>query len=104
MSWQVKALVEATPISIPASVGATTALAGHRRGRHVDDGQDVLPAALRVAQRGQGIGGLAGLRDEEGEPSRLHRRLAVAELGGNVDLDRQARQALEPILAISPAR
>ncbi len=48
-SWQVKALVEATPISGPASVGITTiALPRDRRGRHVHDGEDVLAVLLGV--------------------------------------------------------
>ena len=50
-SWQVNALVEATPISGPASVGIThVAFARDGRGRHVDDGENVLLLLLGIAQ------------------------------------------------------
>jgi hypothetical protein len=41
------------------------ALARDGRGRHVDDGEDVLALLLGIAQRGQRVGRLAGLRDEQ---------------------------------------
>ncbi len=95
-----KALVEATPISGPASVGITTSLSRAM----VEVGtltteSDVLLLLLGVAQRRQRVGGLARLRDEDREPAGLQRRLAVAELGGDIDLDRQPREALEPVFA-----
>ena len=77
-------------------------LAGDGGGAHVDDGRDALALRPAVAQRRQGIGRLAGLRDEHGEPARRQRRLAVAELRGDVDLHRQARIALQPVLADQP--
>ena len=73
------------------------ALAGDGRGRHVDDRQHVLLLLFGVAQRRQRVGGLARLRDEHREIARRERRLAVAEFGGDVDLDRQPREALEPV-------
>ena len=100
VSWQVKALVEATPISGPASVGSTTSrLARDGRRTHVDDRGDALALRLAVAQRRQRVGRLARLRHEQGEPALGQRRLAVAELGGDVDVDRNARVALDPVLA-----
>ena len=65
-SWQVKALVEATPISGPASVGITTSLS--RAMVEVGTltiGQRVLLVLLGIAQRRQRVGGLARLRDED---------------------------------------
>ena len=59
--------------------------------------QDLLPVLLGVAQRGQRVGCLAGLGDEQRQPLRLERRLAVAELRRDIDLDRQAGEALEPV-------
>ena len=50
-----------------------------------------------IAQRGERIGGFARLADEERPGGGRERRLAVAELGGDIDLDRQARQLLEPV-------
>ncbi len=52
---------------------------------------------LGVTQRRQRVGGLAGLRNEDRKIALAQRRLAVAEFGGHVDLDRQAAQALEPV-------
>ncbi len=99
-SWQVKALVEATPISGPASVGSTTS-----DSRAMDEVRTLTTAAMRwrfglgVAQRGERVGGLARLRDEQRQAALGQRRLAVAHLGGDVDLDREARVALDPVLA-----
>ena len=78
------------------------ALARDGRGRHVDDRQHVLLVLPGVAQRRQRVGGLARLRDEDREPARLERHLAVAELGRDVDLDRQAGETLEPVLGDQP--
>ena len=57
---------------------------------------------LGVAQRRERVGRLARLRDEDREIARRERRLAVAELRGDIDLDRQAREALEPVFADQP--
>ena len=73
------------------------ALARDRRGLDVDDRDDAAALRLDVAQRRQGVGGLARLADEEPEGAGAERRLAVAELGGDLDLDRQAGEALEPV-------
>src|SRR5205823_4828738 len=37
------------------------------------------------------------LRHEDRKSARRERRIAIAELGGEIDLDRQARKALEPV-------
>ena len=100
VSWQVNALVEATPISGPASVGSTASLSRAivEVGTLTTD-SDVLPLRLGVAQRRQRVGGLARLRDEDRQIALAQRRLAIAEFGGDIDLDRQPREALEPVFA-----
>src|SRR3546814_8723600 len=60
--------------------------------------ENLLAAAPGVAHRFQGVDGLAGLRDEEADAAVGHRRLAVAELRGDVDLDRLEGDLLEPVL------
>ena len=57
----------------------------------------MLPVLARIAQRRQRVGGLARLRNEDRERARIERRLAVAELGGDIDFDRQVREPLEPV-------
>ena len=55
--------------------------------------------ALRpaIAKRGERVGGLAGLRDEQRGAPGLERRLAIAELRRDIDVDGQLRPPLEPI-------
>ncbi len=79
-------------------------LARHRTGRHVDHHGDGLAMFLAVAQRGQRIGGLPALRNEQRQPARLQHRLAIAELGGKIDVGRQPRELLEPVRGPAPAR
>ena len=76
--------------------------AGDRGGRHVDDADRLGPLRLGVAQRSQRVGGLARLRDDDRQTVRLDRGLAIAIFGGDVDLDRQAGEALDPIFADQP--
>jgi hypothetical protein len=66
--------------------------------RHVDHRDYVLAQLVAVAQRRQGIGGLARLADEQRHTALRQGRLAVAELRGDVDFDRDAGHPLEPIL------
>src|SRR6266851_5161856 len=49
------------------------------------------------SQRGEGIGGLAGLRDEDRQIALAQRRLAITEFRGDIDFDGQAAQAFEPV-------
>src|SRR5215207_3486930 len=76
-SWQVKALVEATPISGPAWVGSSRSTS-----------RDI-----------ELVGGLARLGDDQAERIGQQDRLAVAELRRDIDLDRDAGEALQPVLA-----
>ncbi len=78
------------------------AFAGDGRGRNVDHGQHVLLVLLGVAQRGERVRRLAGLRNEDREIARRKRRFAIAEFGSDIDLDRQPRKALEPVLRHQP--
>ncbi len=50
-----------------------------------------------MAQRCQRVGGFARLRDEQREAAGFVNRVAIAEFGGVLDLDGDARQAFEPI-------
>ena len=94
-----KALVEATPISGPARIGRARSLS-----RAIVEVSTLTTETMRppwradVAEGGEGVGGLARLADEDAEGAGPERRLAVAELGGDLDLDRQAGDALEPVL------
>ena len=94
ISWQVKALVEATPISGPASVGSTVSLSRAMVEVGTLTTESVCSALrLGVAQRRQRIGGLAGLRNEDREIALAQRRFAIAEFGGDIDFDRHAGRA-----------
>jgi hypothetical protein len=83
----VKALVEATPISGPARVRKLErGLAHDGRFRHVADGQGArLAEALGVLERGQGVGGLAGLRDGDDQGFRIRHGSAIAVFAGDLD-------------------
>ncbi len=63
----------------------------------VDDRERVHALRLGIAKRGQRIGGLAGLRNEDRQIALAQRRLAVAEFGGDIEFDRDAGQPLEPV-------
>ena len=58
-----------------------------------------MPAALRLAQGAQRVGRLARLAQDEDERAVVERRVAVAELAGVLDLDRQVREPLDQVLA-----
>src|SRR6185312_17109491 len=73
------------------------ALARDRGRRNIDDRERVLAVLLRVAKRSERVGGLARLRDEDREAALRHRRFAVAEFGGDIEIDGNLREALEPV-------
>ena len=72
-------------------------LARHRTCRHIDHHRDPLLLCARMAQRGERICGFARLRNEQRKPARLQDRLAVTELTRDIDVDRDARELLDPI-------
>ena len=57
------------------------------------------PAALGLADRRQRVGRLARLGDADDERAVVHQRVAVAELGRVLHLDRHPRHLLEHVLA-----
>ena len=100
VSWAVKALVQATPISGPALVvmvpwalrvmAAPTTLQMARVLRAFGD---------ELGLGGEGVGGFAGLGDEEADGVRVGDGVAVAVLAGVVDVDGEAGEALDHELA-----
>ena len=96
----VNALVLATPISGPGvQVDAAVRLAGDGAADDVADGERRVALALRLAQGRQRVGRLARLRDGQDDRVAVDRRIAVAELAGVLDLDRDAGEFLEEIFA-----
>ena len=78
---------------------------GLARGHAADDVADGDAAGaltLRLAQRGQRVGRLARLRDDDGERIRRDDRVPVAVLGAVIDLDRDPRELLDHELADQP--
>ena len=65
--------------------------AGDRTADDVDDRQNSRAEALCLTQRGHGVKRLAGLADNNGKRPFVYDRTAIAELGGQNDLDRHAR-------------
>ena len=63
----------------------------------IDEGGRAQALALAPGQAGQGVRGLAGLADRHGQGARRQRRLAVAELRGDLDVAGQVGQFLERI-------
>ena len=66
---------------------------------HVDEADGPGPAPLGLADGRQGVGGLARLGDADDQRALVDDRIAVAELGGVLDLDRDPGQLLEHVLA-----
>ena len=79
--------------------GGDVTFARNGGGRHVDDSHQVLALLLGVAQGGQRIRRLARLRDNQRQPARLHRGLAIAELGGDINIHGHPGVTLEPVFA-----
>ena len=69
------------------------------RPHHVNDGDHRDPVLLKEPQRGQGIGGLAALRNHYGGAARGKDGVAVAQLAGHLHLHRQPRQLFDDRLA-----
>ncbi len=80
-------------------VDAAVGLAGDRAADGVDDRQGRVAAPLGLAQRAQGVGRLARLAEDEDQRAVVERRVAVAELAGVFDLDRQVGQPLDQVFA-----
>ena len=80
-------------------VDAAVGLAGDRAADDVADRQRRMPLALHLAQRGQRVGRLAALRDREQQRVAVDRRVAVAQLAGVFDFDRDAGELFDQVLA-----
>ena len=74
------------------------ALARDRRADGVADGQGLRSLLPCVAQGHQRVHRLAGLGDGDGERATVDDRIAVAELAGQFDIDRDARPVLDGVL------
>ena len=100
VSCAVKALVLATPISGPALV-VMVPCGGARDGGADDvaDGEGFGAFADELLLGGDGVGGLAGLGDEEAEHAGVGNGVAVAVLAGVVDVHGQAGEPLDHELA-----
>ena len=59
----------------------------------------LAPLRLRLAQRGERVGRLAGLRDDDRQLVAADDRVAIAILGSVVDFDRDLRQRFDQVLA-----
>jgi hypothetical protein len=74
------------------------AFAHHGRGGDVADGERVPHAQrLRMAQRGQGVGRLAALADDDHQRARVRHAGAVAVFAGDFHVAGHAGQGLEPV-------
>ena len=80
-------------------VDGAVGLARRHAADHVADGDAARALPARLAQRRQRVGGLAGLRDDDGELVLRDDRVAVAVLGAVVDFDRHLRQRFDQVLA-----
>ena len=76
--------------------------AGHRALIDIDHRDDVLALRPGIAESGQRVGGLARLGHEQRHPARRQDGGAVAELGRDLDLDRDLREPGEPVFGDQP--
>ncbi len=96
VSCEVKALVEATPISGPGVGGDGSAgAAGDGGADDVADGEGLGSFIDELGLGGDGVCGLAGLGDEQADGVGVGDGIAVAVLAGVVDVDGEAGEALD---------
>ena len=76
-------------------VDDAVALAGDGGFDHVADRQHLAALVVGFAQGRQGVGGLAALADHQGQGPGGDQRVAVTELAGDIDLDRDAGMLLD---------
>ena len=77
-------------------------LTRNRGADHVCDGKRLCPAPLRLLERGERIARLPRLRNHNQESVLIDNRVAIAELGCNVNLDKDAGQLLDVVFADQP--
>ena len=80
-------------------VDAAVGLLGDRAAHDVADRQRRMPLALHLAQGRQRVGRFAALRDGEQQRVVVERRIAIAQLAGVFDFDRNPGQFLDQIFA-----
>jgi hypothetical protein len=78
-------------------VDAAVGFAGDGGADDVGNGEDLVALALRFAQGGERVDGLARLAHHEEERVAVQRHVPVAELRGVVALDRDAGEALDQV-------
>src|SRR6185437_11296463 len=78
-----------------ARIDLRIGLARDRRIDGVGQRQQMTSAAPPLFERGERVGGLAGLRHRYQHRAFVNRGAAIAELGRVIDLDRDARQLLD---------
>ena len=72
------------------------------RTHHVADGDRLGTFCLGLTLGGDGVGGFAGLRDEQGNCIWVEDRVAIAPLAGIIYFNRHPRQAFDHELAGLP--
>src|SRR6266849_2915680 len=80
-------------------VNSPVGLASDRAADGVDDRQGRMAAPLCLAQRTQRVGRFARLAEDKNQRPIIERCVAVAELAGILDLDRQVSEPLDQVLA-----
>jgi hypothetical protein len=63
---------------------------------------DFLGIVLAVAQRGQGIRRFPALRYEQRKSAIFQNRIAIPELAGEIEINRDARKFLKPVFCDHP--
>ncbi len=89
-------------LAAAAGVQGGVRLARELAAHHVGDREDARTARPRHALGGDRVGRLARLRDRDRERLRVEHGTAIARLGRDVDLDRDARPLLEQVAADEP--
>ena len=84
-----------TGVGVDGAVG----FAGDHGADDVADGDGLRAERDHFALRGEGVGGFAGLGDEQAEGVAIGNGIAIAVFAGVVDVDGQAREALDHVLA-----
>ena len=79
-------------------VDDAVALARHGAAHHIGDAEDLGALDARVADGGEGVGGLARLGHGNDERCRRDDGVAIAELAGRLDLGRDASPTLNKVL------
>ena len=83
-------------------VDRAVGFAGRHAADHVADGDAGRALALRFAQRGERVGGLARLRDDDRQRVGRDDGIPVAVFGSVIDLDRHLRELLDEIFPDQP--